>query len=89
MNATCDQTREQVVSHAPASKEEEAAVIEGLSGVTSFDPWPTFCADETRSAIVDGQVGYSDASHLNSWGSRQFRKGIEKALTAVIGSPLP
>ena len=87
MNATCEQPREQVVSNAPASKQEEAAVISDLSGVTSFDPWPTFCSGETCSAIVDGQVAYSDASHLNSWGSSQFRDVIANSLRALIGSP--
>ena len=87
LNASCEQPRKRVVSNAPASKQAEAAVITGLPGVTSFDPWPTFCRDDTCSAIVDGQVAYSDASHLNSWGSDQLRDAIANSLSAVIGSP--
>ena len=86
VNSTCEQSREQVVSNAPASKQEEAAVISSLPGVASFDPWPTFCSDESCSALVKGQVAYSDASHLNSWGSGQFRDAIADSLRAMIGS---
>lgn len=86
LNATCEQPREQVVSHAPASKQEEAAVIDGLPGVTTFDPWPTFCADATCSAVVDGQVAYSDASHLNRRGSELFTDSFRKTLSKMVDS---
>jgi len=87
LNATCEQPREQLVSNAPASKQEEAAVISGLSGVTSFDPWPTFCSGETCSAIVDGQVAYADASHLNQTGSELFTSPLREALSGIVNSP--
>ena len=86
MNATCDPPREQVVSHAPASKQEEAAVIEGLPGVTTFDPWPTLCTADTCSALKEGAVVYSDASHLNQAGSQLFVAPLRGALSKIVES---
>lgn len=84
LNATCEQPREQVVSHAPASKQEEAAVIDDLPGITTFDPWPTFCSADTCSALKDGAVVYSDASHLNQAGSQLFVAPLQEALSKIV-----
>ncbi len=61
----------------------EAAVIDGLPGVTTFDPWPTFCSADTCSALNDGVVVYSDASHLNQAGSQLFVAPLQEALSRI------
>ena len=80
LNASCEISRAQVQTNAPASKEAEAAAIEGIPGVASLDPWPKFCSGSTCSALIDGEVAYSDTSHLNEWGSEQFIESIVDAV---------
>ena len=87
VNASCEQPREQVVSHAPASKEDEATVIKEIPGISSFDPWPMFCSDTSCSAVVDGTLAYSDASHLNETGSKMFTNAIREELASLTGVP--
>ena len=84
LNATCEQPRERVMSNAPASKQDEAAVISGLPGVLSFDPWPTFCSEDTCSAIAENKISFSDASHLNKSGSQLFSDQLRVPLAYLL-----
>lgn len=83
LNATCELPRDQLVAIAPARKADEAAVIKGLPNIVSFDPWPVVCSGDTCSAVIGDSVAYSDASHLNSWGSSQFREEIKRVLADI------
>lgn len=83
-NASCEISKSEVVSNAPASKESEAAAIRGIPGISSFDPWPVFCRGEICSAIAEGNIAYSDASHLNAWGSSLFSPQMQVAIQEAI-----
>jgi hypothetical protein len=86
LNASCEQPRTTVESHASASQAREDEVTAGLAGVGRLDLWSTFCDNVTCSAIVNGRVAYSDASHLNEWGSRAVTPAIERALREALES---
>lgn len=87
VNSSCELPREQVIANASASKPDEASVVGGLPNITTFDPWSMFCTEQSCSAILNGEVAYSDASHLNAFGSQAFLADIRKELSTMLVSP--
>lgn len=82
---TCSFDRATIDEYSRTNRQQEEALLQSNTDLTSVDPWPVFCDEKRCSPIKNGELDYLDNEHLNGLGSRRLTPLMEEALVQVLG----